>query len=188
MHPNRVRQQRHFDPKCRVAPISSVTFYSMTPSNGRRPITKERAMFRTRPILSILLLCAATRSAGADEVARLSALAKMPVKEITVFKDGHAFVLHEGKMPTDAQGDVQMDYLPMPVIGTFWPYSADKNVKLSAVTASPRLVKIEHTALNQQELIDANPGAEVHITERNGKSYTAQIVGVPERSSEEQEK
>ncbi|HLK55533.1 MAG TPA: hypothetical protein VKU00_03165 [Chthonomonadaceae bacterium] len=133
-------------------------------------------------------LCVWATSASADVVADQGALAKMPVKEITVFKDGHAFVLHAGKMPTDAAGNVQMDYLPMPVIGTFWPYSADKNVKLSAVTASPRLVKIEHTALNQQELIDANPGAEVHITERNGKSYTAQIVGVPERSSEEQEK
>ena len=28
--------------------------------------------------------------------------ASMPVKEITIFKDGHAFVLHEGEMPTDA--------------------------------------------------------------------------------------
>src|SRR5579871_4151471 len=187
MHPNRVRQQRHFDPKCRVAPIAAVTFYSMTPSNGRRPITKERAMFRTRPLLSILLLCAATRSAGADEVARLSALAKMPVKEITVFKDGHAFVLHEGKMPTDAQGDVQMDYLPTPVIGTFWPYSADKNVKLQAVTASPRRVLVERTALTIPDLLEANPGADVNITQTDGKTYSAQIVGVPTRNDAEQE-
>ena len=46
----------------------------------------------------------------------------MPVKEVTVFKDGHAFVLHEGAMPTDAAGNVLMDYLPSPVLGTFWPY------------------------------------------------------------------
>src|ERR1043166_5157587 len=78
----------------------------------------------------------------ADPASPLSALAKMPVKEITVFKDGHAFVLHEGKMPTDARGDVQMDYLPTPVIGTFWPYSSDKNIKLTAVTASPRKVLV----------------------------------------------
>ena len=32
------------------------------------------------------------------------ALAKLPVKEITVFKDGHAFLLHEGVLPTDETG------------------------------------------------------------------------------------
>src|SRR5882724_7971203 len=102
-------------------------------------------------------LCLLATSAFADVAAEQGALAKMPVKEITVFKDGHAFVLHAGKMPTDAAGNVQMDYLPTPVVGTFWPYSADKNVKLSAVIASPRRVRVERTALDLQELLDANP-------------------------------
>ena len=75
----------------------------------------------------------------------------MPVKEVTVFKDGYAFVLHEGKMPTDAAGNVLMDYLPTPVIGTFWPYSADKNVKLTMVTAGRRTVSVERTALTLRE-------------------------------------
>src|SRR5882724_3792861 len=69
----------------------------------------------------------------AEPAAPLSALANMPVKEITVFKDGNAFVLHAGKMPTDEHGNVLMDYLPTPVIGTFWPYSADKHARLTAV-------------------------------------------------------
>src|SRR5438067_1202932 len=94
----------------------------------------------------------------AEQAAPLSALARMPVKEITVFKDGHAFVLHEGTMPVDSAGNVQMDYLPTPVLGTFWPYSAAKDVKLSAVIASPRRVLVERTALNLRELLDANPG------------------------------
>ena len=38
----------------------------------------------------------------------LRALARMPVKEVTVFKDGHAFVLHEGNMPTDGSGNVSV--------------------------------------------------------------------------------
>jgi len=41
------------------------------------------------------------------------------VKEVTVFKDGHAFVLHSGKMPTEGAGNVVMDYLPTPVMGAF---------------------------------------------------------------------
>lgn len=31
------------------------------------------------------------------------ALAQMPVKALTVFKDGHAYVLHEGEVPTNVQ-------------------------------------------------------------------------------------
>ena len=80
-----------------------------------------------RTLLSITTLALLGASAAsAEEAAPLSALAKMPVREVTVFKDGHAFVLHDGKMPVEPSGDVLMDYLPAPVLGTFWPYSADK--------------------------------------------------------------
>ncbi len=138
----------------------------------------------------IKMLCACTLSvlftpAAFAQAPALSALAKMPVKELTIFKDGHAFVLHEGKMPTDSAGNVQMDYLPTPVIGTFWPYSADKNVKLSSVVASPRRVRVERTALSLQELLEANPGADVSVTEVGGKIYSAHILAAPERSSQE---
>ena len=53
---------------------------------------------------AVLLIGAASLAAQAP--APLAALARMPVKEVTVFKDGHAFVLHEGAMPTDAAGNV----------------------------------------------------------------------------------
>src|SRR6185436_3772979 len=86
---------------------------------------------------SLLFLFAAPAlimsAAIAQQPAPLSALARMPVKEITIFKDGHAFLLHEGAMPTDAAGNVIMDYLPAPVLGTFWPYSSNKDVKLIGV-------------------------------------------------------
>ena len=49
----------------------------------------------------------------AEPAVPLYALENMPVKEITVFKDGHALVLHNGKMPTDESGNVVMDYLPL---------------------------------------------------------------------------
>jgi hypothetical protein len=124
-------------------------------------------------------------SAHAQKAEPLSALARMPVKELTVFKDGHAFVLHEGRMPTDAAGNVQMDYLPTPIMGAFWPYSADKSVKLSAVRASPRRVLVSQTGLTLQELLAANPGAAVTVTDVDGKSYPATLIGIPTRSSQE---
>lgn len=134
-----------------------------------------------------LLLCGAAALCapeGTDPAGAAGRLAKMPVKEITVFKDGHAFVLHAGRMPVDAKGDVRLDYLPVPVLGTYWPYSADRNVRLRGVTASPRTVRVEKTALDLAQLLEANPGAAVLVRETNGRRYPAQVVGVPKRSEE----
>ncbi|MDZ4834049.1 MAG: hypothetical protein SGJ27_09760 [Candidatus Melainabacteria bacterium] len=130
--------------------------------------------------------------AGAAELAPpLSALARMPVKEVTVFKDGHAFVLHEGTMPTK-DGTVVMDYLPAPVLGTFFPYTTQKGAKLTSVVSGVRRVSIPRTSLTTSELIEGNPGAEVHVEEVTGSgitektvSYDATIIGVPKRTSEE---
>ncbi|HEY3411685.1 MAG TPA: hypothetical protein VGM51_01365 [Armatimonadota bacterium] len=135
----------------------------------------------------VCLFAAAIIGAPAWSVpaAPMSALARMPVKEITVFKDGHDFVLHEGKMPTDAYGNVVMDYLPTPILGAFWPYSSDPAAKLTAVTARQRRVLVEHTALTPRDLIEANPGAKVGIYEDKDLGYGGEITGVPTRSSDE---
>jgi hypothetical protein len=120
---------------------------------------------------------AANTSKGAFE--------SMSVKEITIFKDGHAFVLHEGKMPTDAEGNVTIDYLPRPVIGTFWAYSTDANAKLTGVVSHKRIMPVNRTALTIPELIEGNIGAKVHITEAGLAAYETTIVGVPTRNTEE---
>jgi len=97
-------------------------------------------------------------------------------------------------MPVDAGGNVVLDALPQPVLGTFWPYSADKNVKLSSVTASVRKVKVERTTLSLREMIEANLGAQVQVTEQPvtvaGKesqpiTYLATIESIPTQSGEE---
>jgi hypothetical protein len=143
----------------------------------------------------VLAVCASLLMTGfvfAQSPAPLSALAKMPVKEVTVFKDGHAFVLHEGTMPTDASGNVLMDYLPTPVLGTFWPYSTDKNIKLTSVVASERKVLVERTALRLVDMLEANRGMEIMVTEKPAYQekpapYVATIIGIPRRSSQELE-
>ena len=130
------------------------------------------------------LLALAAAAAPADKVVSPNAAPRLPVKEVTVFKDGHAFVLQEGRLPTDG-GNVVMDYLPTPVIGTFWAYSADKAVKLSGVVAGQRRAVIERTALSIRELIEANVGAEALVTETNQSSHAGTILGFPARSAEE---
>jgi hypothetical protein len=127
-------------------------------------------------LLSVLTLCILAESL---------ALANMPVTEITVFKDGHAFVLHEGKMPTNTNGNVVLDYLPRPILGTFWAYSADAKAKLSSVVSGKHVVSVERTALTIPELIEGNIGAKVRITEAGLSAYETTILGIPTRSSEE---
>ena len=132
----------------------------------------------------VVVAALAGPSAAAEPAAPLGALARMPVKEVTVFKDGHAYVVHQGTMPTEG-GNVLLDLLPNPVLGTFWPYSLDKNATLHSVTAGRRRVKVERTALSIRELIEANVGAEVVVTEGNKTPYQATIVRLLSRSSEE---
>lgn len=146
---------------------------------------------KTRVGLCIAAVLLTTSWSLAETPVPFQALARMPVKEVTVFKDGHSFVLHSGTMPTDDAGNVLLDYLPTPVIGTFWPFSADPKAKLSAVTASQRKVLVEQTALSLRELIEANVGAQVVVAEvpfgADQPSYEAVILAVPSRSGDEQE-
>ncbi|MEW6741529.1 MAG: hypothetical protein AB1486_02125 [Planctomycetota bacterium] len=114
-----------------------------------------------------------------------STFVAIPVTEVTVFKDGHAFLLHEGAIPTDPDGNVVFDHLPAPVLGTFWPYSADSRVKLKAVRAGRRRIEVERTSLDIPQLLEGNVGAEVLITTTFGENLRATIAGVPTRTSEE---
>jgi hypothetical protein len=149
-------------------------------------------MNRNRKELSALLGLAVSILQGlssnanaAEKAAPLATFGKLPIKELTVFKDGHACVAHEGEMPTDDQGNVVMDYLPAPVIGAFWPYSADKRARLASVVAGQKRVLVERTALNLRELLEANRGVEALITESGGQRYQATVIGLPARSGEE---
>lgn len=148
-------------------------------SNQRNQFTAWAALAMVLAQPAPLALAAAQRTPPPARFAR------MPIKELTVFKDGHAFVAQEGVMPTDAAGNVTLDALPTPVIGTFWPYAADQHARLTAVVAGQRRVAVERTALSVRELIEANVGADAFITEHGTNRYAARIVGIPARSSEE---
>jgi hypothetical protein len=153
-------------------------------------------------VVSFLPLCVHAQKGGpgyssavspgpAAKAIPLASVEKMPVREVTIFKDGHAFLMHESEMPTDEQGNVQLDYQLQPVLGTFWPYSADPKAKLKATSARNRRVSVERTALNLAALIEANTGAQAIITEvpsvqqQPPKTYPAKIAGLLTRTSEE---
>ena len=162
----------------------------LAPDTCMIAIRYRRGMIMTRNvrfvlIATLILILPVMPVLPAEKAVALTTFARLPVKEITVFKDGHAFVAHEGELPTDEQGNVLMDYLPTPVVGTFWPYCADKRARLTGVVASQRRVLVEHTALNLRELLEANINVDAVITEAGTNHYEATILGIPARSSEE---
>jgi hypothetical protein len=129
------------------------------------------------------MLCASVAPVlGATEPT--TSLARMPIREVTVFKDGHAFVVHQGRLATDTTGHVVLDRLPAPVLGTFWPFSAERDVKLTAVTASRSLVRAEQSAIDVRGLLDANPGAAVELVDVDGKTISGRIKDLPSRRAE----
>ncbi|MBN1554567.1 MAG: hypothetical protein JXA11_07460 [Phycisphaerae bacterium] len=122
---------------------------------------------------------------AADSVQSVSAPANLPVKEVTIFKDGHAFVMHSGTMPVNPAGHVVLDDLPSPVLGTFWPFSNEEHAKLKAVVAGRKKISAKRTALDMRGLIEANVGRDVIITEHGVGRYHATILGIPTRTSKE---
>lgn len=115
----------------------------------------------------------------------LSALARLPVREVTVFKDGHAYVIHEGQVTVEKAGEIRMDYLPTPVLGTFWAHAGTKPAR--QVIASVRRVTVERTALALPDLIAANTGARVVIRDKAGKTFRGRLLGFPTRTPAEME-
>src|SRR5262245_47319408 len=91
-------------------------------------------------------------------------LAHLPVKEVTIFKDGHAFIVHQGRLPTDPSGNISLDRLPTPVLGTFWPFVTERAATLVATVAGRQLVRSERPAVTLADLVAGNVGAEVTIT------------------------
>jgi hypothetical protein len=128
-------------------------------------------------LVALAALAGAAPARGADP---------LPVREVTVFKDGHAFVLREGPLSADAGGKIVLSDLPQPLLGTFWPYATDGAVLRSAVAANERIVS-ERTALDLRELVEANRGASVLVTDMTNEKYTGTLIGIPRRSAGELE-
>ena len=128
-------------------------------------------------ITLLVLLASLTAVPAFSEPELEKVYAKLPVKEVTIFKDGHAFVLHEGSAQTNENGDVVLDELPKPIMGTFWAYSVDPKERLQCVISSRDEVQSKRTAVSLAELVKANPQKQVLIKENSlQQHYQAEIV------------
>jgi len=161
-----------------------------TPHSEVRLHVPVRALGLALLLATLAPLAEGFSGASAQGTGSPSPLADIPVREVTVFKDGHAFVLHNGTLPVNQAGDVVIDYLPRPVIGTFWPFSSDNRARLTSVVADRHKVSVDRTAISLRELIEANVGRAVTITEQGASGileYPATILAVPAQSADEQE-
>lgn len=134
---------------------------------------------------SACALAQAPNPTAATAAPNAAARVELPVREVTVFKDGHAFVLREAELGAGAE--VVLEDLPAPVLGTFWPY-ANGGAKLVSAKAAKQRVKVERTALELKTLLTANIGKEVRIVDINNEPQQGTIVDVPRRSGEELER
>lgn len=129
----------------------------------------------SRSLLGTLCLILALDAAASAA----TELARLPVREVTVFKDGHAFVVHEGAVALTADGEARIDALPAPVLGTFWPFATGVGMRLASAAASRQTVATARAAHSVGELLLANRGARVLIHESRERSYAATVVGPP---------
>jgi hypothetical protein len=108
---------------------------------------------------------------------------KLPVREVTVFKDGHAYVVRDIALPADANGRIVLDELPQPVLGTFWPYASD-GARLIAAKASREKVENEAAAIDLRQIARANVGKDVVVMTQNQERLDGKLLSVPSRSGD----
>lgn len=130
------------------------------------------------PAFALLLLCPLSAQEPAEGVSL--AATKLPVREVTVFKDGHAYVIREAALPAAADGKVVLDELPVPVLGTFWPYASD-GARLVAAKAGRETVASDVPATDLRQIARANVGKQVTVVTADKERIDATLLGVPSR-------
>ena len=111
------------------------------------------------------------------------AATRLPVKEVTVFKDGHAYLIREAALPADGNGKVVLDELPQPVLGTFWPYATD-GARLVSAKAGREKVTTEVAVMDLRQLARVNVGKDVLVVTHDKDRLEGKLLGVPSRQAD----
>lgn len=132
--------------------------------------------------LAVAIVSTFAGSVAAQQPARL-ATEQLPVREITAFKDGHAYVVREAPLPAGSTSLV-IDELPVPVLGTFWPF-ATGGASLVSAKAGTETVKETKTALDLRQVVKGNVGKDAVVVAADKdqrERIEGRIVGVPART------
>lgn len=109
----------------------------------------------------------------------VSETARMPVRELTAFKDGHAFVLRDAPLDLAGGSEVALDELPRPVLGTFWPFVTGGDARLRSARAGVQDVSVTRAAVTLLELVRANVGKTVELELRDGDPLRGELEAIP---------
>ncbi len=135
-----------------------------------------------RPFVLLVSLSLALVSCAAARVeSPVAAAASLPVREVTVFKDGHAYVLREEPLPADHRGSVVLDELPTPVLGTFWPY-ASGGAQLVHARAARVESDTDADVVDLQELVEANMGRKARVKDVQGEEFAGVLRPLKRRA------
>ena len=124
-------------------------------------------------------------------VAGLSAQAAAPtftpkVTDLTIFKDGHVLVMAKAEAELDG-GWCRTRDVPVPVLGTFWSFVEQEGSQVDIVKAGMVDAKETRPCLTFEEIMQANVGKTVTITEqtKDGKPivHTGTLRGILEHKS-----
>ncbi len=88
---------------------------------------------------------------------------KVEIKEVAVFKDGHAFVLAEAMVPPRTGWHVTLD-VPEAILGTLWSVSGSPKARVDEVRAGWEVVDERKPCMTLQETIEAALGQDVILT------------------------
>ena len=106
----------------------------------------------------------------------------LPVREVTVFKDGHAWVLRERPLVAADGQEVVLDELPRPLIGAFWPYAVD-GARLVSAKAGTTTVRSDATVMDLRQLARANAGKDALVVTADKERLEGKLLGVPSRET-----
>ncbi|MFN9757254.1 MAG: hypothetical protein ACK58X_12655, partial [Planctomycetota bacterium] len=106
----------------------------------------------------------------------------LPVREVTVFKDGHAWVLRERPLVAADGQEVVLDELPRPLIGAFWPYAVD-GARLVSAKAGMTTVRRDATVMDLRQLARANAGKDALVVTADKERLEGKLLGVPSRET-----
>jgi hypothetical protein len=104
---------------------------------------------------------------------------KLPVRDVTVFKDGHAYLIRETALP-EGTARVVIEELPAPVLGTFWPF-ATGGAQLVSAKAGREVVPQDVVAMDVRQIASANTGKQVVVVTHSGERVEGRLLGVPSR-------
>ena len=121
-------------------------------------------------------LCVSTNATFAQEEASANAADGLPVREVTVFKDGHAYVVREAALAADAGGRVTLDELPTPVLGTFWPFAYGDGARLISAKAGRQSVTEQRPVASVVDAAMANVGRDVVLLDHRRQRMAGRLV------------